>query len=99
MSRPKIIRKVVKMGRDGRVKRVRDRREGFDMVRVRAAVSHTCRNYNCTLGRTIEIDTQYIEIMFHLRGGGVGRYPKSHKYHAECVPLDARPALRFFQIK
>lgn len=105
MSRPRVIRKVTKMGRDGRPKVARDRREGLQIERVKAQADRPCAlGLDChqrrahSMGGVILKDWEYAKITDahggrRFRGGVI---PDVKDYHFACVPLRALPMVRFF---
>jgi hypothetical protein len=98
----KIIRRVIKVGRDGRPKSAMDSKARIHVERVKAFKTHVCAYRDCALGHGyIEAGVEYAKVTnFNLGGRRIGRYnfpPEPNDYHFECLPPDARPLLRFFR--
>ena len=99
MSRPRVIRRVIKMGRDGNPKAAHDSKTGVFIERVTALVQHKCGNPNCEWLRIIMPATQYALVTDANRRRRMGRkmIPEAQPYHFECVPPNARRLVRFFE--
>lgn len=104
-GKPRVIRKVMKMGRDGRPKMARDRKTLIQMERVTAQAPRQCAYHGCkhvfTEGRQggwIATGTEYAKVTSPLWGrrSSYKRWPETRDYHFECVPPEARPLVRFF---
>lgn len=95
MSRPKIIRRVTKMGRDGKPKVARDRRTGITVERVTALTEHRCMGKGC-LTPTIVPGVTYAKVTPPLSRGSWRRFPVIETYHWRCLPDAAVPLRRFF---
>jgi hypothetical protein len=97
-GRPRVIRKVVKTDSRGRAKRVRDRKIGVDIERVKARGHHPCGNRACPHGRVIEPGVRYAKVILtHRRRFIAGRsIPEMRDYHFDCLPEPFLPMVRFF---
>lgn len=97
-GRPRVIRKVIKTDKQGRAKKVRDRKIGYDMERVKALGYRRCNSAACRMDKTIEPGTRYarITIIGQGRFSGGRLIPLTRDYHFECVLPECRPTLRFF---
>lgn len=94
MSRPRVIRKVTKMGRDGRPKVVRDRRLQLTAERVVASTPKKCCQENCwAVEHLIAPGSTYIKITYPRIG--FSRYPVSKVFHLGCTPAETHPMMRF----
>lgn len=97
--KPKIIRKVTKVGQDGCPKIAVDRKNDIKMERVRARYWRPCESETCWFDGIIYATSEYAKITssrvksFYSKGSLV-RVPQD--YHFECVPPYTRPLLRFF---
>lgn len=98
MKRPRVIRKVVKVGRDGRPKTATDIKAGVAIKRITAHQEHRCGYPSCRWWRLIEVGTEYAQV-FDGSHRPMGRLmiPQSQPYHFECVPPNARRLVRFFR--
>lgn len=98
-GKPIVIRRVMKMGRDGRPKMARDRKTLIQMERVTATGGpRPCAYKGCLNGETIETGEEYAKVTSPLWGrrSSYKRWPETRDYHFECVPPEARPLVRFF---
>ena len=95
----RIIRKVIRLGRDGKVKKVRDYREGIDLEKVRAQKERKCGYHECPFGGVIEGNWVYFKVtpLTTRNRMGSGRYPLSKDYHFKCLPPEAQLMKRFFR--
>jgi hypothetical protein len=93
-GRPRVIRKVTKMGRDGRPKVVRDRRLQQTAERIICQSEKQCCNLDCPQpDKMIVANWTYVKITYPRIG--FSRYPISKAFHMNCAPDEARPMLRF----
>lgn len=95
----RVIRKVTKMGRDGRPKVAVDRKTHLRVERVRAQAPRRCSYRHCPeLAGIIEDDTEYARLTYPRK---VRRFPQhwpeSFDFHFQCLPPEARPLARFFK--
>lgn len=97
-AKPRIIRKVTKMGRDGRPKVVRDYYLGITVERVKASAPRRCADPGCPW----PIDRGYFYCKVtdpydFARGVRVrGMSISTKDYHARCLPPKLIPVRRFF---
>jgi hypothetical protein len=102
-SKPRVIRKVTVMGRDGRPKIARDRKARVTIERVKAQKPRPCGYYACRHDPAdrgwIATGTEYAKVTspLHVKTFGHRSFPEPKDYHFECVPPEARPLVRFFK--
>lgn len=98
MKRPKTIRKVVKFGRDQRVKMVRDFREKAVVTRIQAHTLHACGYTACPANRLIEPGDEYANVAYtqQRQYSGFRNWPVERTYHFDCLPPELKPVIRFF---
>ena len=101
MSRPRVIRKVSKTTRDGRVKVAIDRKARLTVERIEAHVDHQCesRGHRLDGNREIRPGEEYVRLTYLGETRWMGRrpVPLSYEYHLDCLPPEARPLVRFFK--
>lgn len=96
-SRPRVIRKVVRMGKNEFPKFARDYKADIYMERVRARAPRTCAYPGCPVDRVIDKNEYYAKVGDGVKAyGGGRRFPVEKDYHFFCVPSEARPLNRFF---
>lgn len=100
-GKPRVIRKVIKRWSNspvGRPKVAVDRRTQIRVEQIKAGTPHKCQRETCMAG-PIDAGDYYFEVVAPGHGFYLGRrlIPKPTKYHHWCLPVEARPLLRFFQ--
>lgn len=95
-AKPRVIRNVFKRGADGRPKIARDRRAMIQMERIKARTPKPCKYHLCPT-HIIDMDEEYAKITYLSEGRRLGHQfiPLTRDYHFECVPVVAKPLVRF----
>ena len=99
MTKPRIIRRVIRFDAKNRPKKARDYRTEITMERVTARSARRCNYHACPFRKAIPIGTEYAKIVApkHRRPRLIGGRLINDQvdYHFECVPPEARPLVRF----
>jgi hypothetical protein len=109
--KPRVIRRVVQVAKDGRAKVARDRRTLITIERIKARTAKSCAYHMCPYYEASEADTHprggvgviapgteyaLFKSAYTVRRMGGRTFPEQRTYHFDCLPLDARPLVRFF---
>ena len=97
-GKPRVIRKVVRLGQDRKPKVVRDIKAKITMERVRAMAPRKCTRRGCK--NPIKTGEKYAKVDVGEKQYFQGRaFPVIKDYHFGCVPYEARFLMRFFVVE